>query len=71
MSDVPSYWEELERPGPDSALVDGVELRAGSRVRLHPRTSADVFDLALAGMTAVVESIEQDTEGQIQGKRSG
>ena len=37
MSDVPSYWEELERPGPDTVEVDGVALRARSRVRLKPR----------------------------------
>ena len=49
MTDVPSYWEELERPGPDTVEVDGVALRARSRVRLKPRKGGDVFDLALAG----------------------
>jgi hydrogenase maturation protease len=58
-------WEELERPGPAVVAVNGGELRAGSRVRLCPRPGADVFDLALAGRTAVVESIEQDLEDQI------
>ena len=67
MSDVPSYWEELERPGPDTVTVDGVELRARSRVRLRPRRSGgDVFDVALDGRTAVVEGIEQDLDGNIQ-----
>jgi hydrogenase maturation protease len=66
MSDVPSYWEELERPGPDAVNVDGVDLKARSRVRLKPRQGGDVFDLALAGRTAVVEGIEQDMEGNIQ-----
>ena len=42
------------------STVDGVELRRGSRVRLRPRAGGDVFDLALAGRTAVVEAIEQD-----------
>ena len=37
------------------SIVDGVELRRGSRVRLRPRAGGDVFDLALAGRTAVVE----------------
>ncbi|MGI8594779.1 MAG: hydrogenase maturation protease [Solirubrobacteraceae bacterium] len=62
-----SYWEELERPGPDVVVVEGVELRPGSRVRLRPnRSGGDVFDVALAGMTAVVEGIEQDMEDNIQ-----
>ena len=66
MSDVPSYWEELERPGPDAVTVDGVELRARSRVRLKPRAGGDVFDLALAGRTAVVEGIDQDLDGNVK-----
>lgn len=59
-------WEELERPGPDSVEVGGVELRRGSRVRLKPRAGGDIFDAALAGRDAVVEKIEQDMEGLIQ-----
>jgi hydrogenase maturation protease len=59
------YWEELERPGPDSISIDGVELRPGSRVRLAPRPGADVLDLALAGRLAVIEGIEQDLDGQV------
>jgi hydrogenase maturation protease len=66
MSDVPSYWEELARPGPDAVTVDGVELRARSRVRLKPRAGGDVFDLALAGRTAVVEGIDQDLDGNVK-----
>jgi hypothetical protein len=57
-----SEWEFLERPCPDSVEVACVELRAGSRVRLWPRGSGDVFDLALAGRAAVIEAIEQDME---------
>jgi hydrogenase maturation protease len=59
-------WEELERPGPDSIVVAGVELRRRSRVRLRPRAGGDVFDLALAGRTAVIEAIEEDTDGNLQ-----
>jgi hydrogenase maturation protease len=66
MSDRPSYWEELERPGPDSIHLDGAELRRGSRVRLRPRPGGDVFDIALAGMTAVVEGIDEDVDGNLQ-----
>jgi hydrogenase maturation protease len=59
------YWEELERPGPDSVTVDGQELKAGSRVRLNPNPGGDIWDLALTGRAAVIEAIEQDLEGQI------
>ena len=58
-------WDELQRPAPESIEVGGVELRRGSRVRLHPRAGADVFDIALAGRLAVVEAIEQDMEGSV------
>jgi hydrogenase maturation protease len=61
-----SYWEELERPGPDAVLVDGVELRRRSRVRLKPRDTADLWDRALAGRAAQVEAIVQDLEGNVQ-----
>jgi hydrogenase maturation protease len=61
-----SYWEELERPGPDAVTVDGVELRRRSRVRLRPRPGGDVFDLALAGRTALVEGIDEDMEGNLR-----
>jgi hydrogenase maturation protease len=61
-----NHWEELERPGPDVVVVDGVELRRRSRVRLKPRLGGDVWDLVLAGRTAVVEGIEQDMEGNVQ-----
>ncbi|MDQ6818633.1 MAG: hydrogenase maturation protease [Actinomycetota bacterium] len=59
------YWEELERPAPDSVAVSGGQLRAGSRVRLHPRPGGDVFDLVLDGRTAVIEAVEQDMEGRV------
>jgi hydrogenase maturation protease len=44
--------------------IAGVELKVGDRVRLRPGKRADIFDMALAGKTAVVESIEQDYEGK-------
>jgi hydrogenase maturation protease len=46
--------------------VDGVELRRRSRVRLRPRPGGDIFDLALAGRTAVVEGIDEDLEGNLR-----
>jgi hypothetical protein len=45
--------------------VGRFEVRAGHRVRLRPRGGADIMDLALAGMTAAVDSIEQDFEGRV------
>ncbi len=58
-------WQLLEDKTPlDSLRVGGVELRAGDTVRLRPRAGGDVFDLALAGKTAMIESIEQDYEGK-------
>jgi hypothetical protein len=58
-------WQLLEEKTPvESVKVSGVEVRAGARVRLRPRAGGDIFDLALAGRVAVVESIEQDYEGR-------
>jgi hydrogenase maturation protease len=61
-----SYWEELERPAPDVVEVDGVRLRARSRVRLRPAPGGDIMDVALAGRTAVVEGIDEDMEGNLR-----
>jgi hypothetical protein len=61
-------WEFqlLEEKTPvDYVVVSGVELRQGDRVRLRPRQGGDVFDLALAGKEASIESLEHDDEGKI------
>ncbi len=60
-----SYWEELERPGPDSVAIGRVELRRGARVRLRPRSRGDVFDVVLDGKAAVVDGLEEDTDGNV------
>jgi hydrogenase maturation protease len=60
MTERPGDWAALERPPVAAIELDGVLVRPGSRVRLHPRGSGDVFDLALAGRAAVVAAIEQD-----------
>jgi len=60
-----SYWEQLERPGPDSVTVDGVEVRRRSRVRLRPR-GRDVWNIALEGRIAVVEELVESMEGDVQ-----
>jgi hydrogenase maturation protease len=62
---TPGRWEELQAQAPRTVSIGAVEIRSGSRVVLRPRRGGDVFDLALAGKVAVVESIEQDMEGQL------
>ena len=60
-------WQLLEdKPSLESVTAHGVEIKLADRVRLHPKPGADMMDLALAGKIAIVESIEQDYEGQIQ-----
>lgn len=53
--------ESTDRVG--NLHLDDRLVRPGDRVRLHPRSRGDVFDLALAGQTASVESVQQDFEG--------
>jgi hydrogenase maturation protease len=58
-------WQTLEdKTTVESLDVQGVQIRCGERVRLRPRAGGDVFDLALDGKIATIESIEQDYEGQ-------
>ncbi len=45
--------------------IGSAEVRAGDRVRLRPRGRADILDLALAGRTATIDTIEQDYEGRV------
>lgn len=49
----------------ESVHAGPFEIRAGDRVRLRPRGRADILDLALAGMAATVESVEQDFDGRV------
>ena len=60
-----SPFEQEGEPGLESVNVRGVELRCGDRVRLCPNKKADIIDMALAGQTALIESIEQDYEQQV------
>ncbi len=45
--------------------VAGVEIQVGDQVRLHPRCRADIFDIALSGMVATIESIERDFDDRV------
>ncbi|HEY0582406.1 MAG TPA: hypothetical protein VGE94_09495 [Chloroflexota bacterium] len=55
----------LERPTPTTVFISGAAVQPGSKVRLRPRHGADVFDLALDGRVATVESIEQDYDERV------
>jgi hydrogenase maturation protease len=58
-------WRLLEDKAPAGSLsIAGVEVKPGDRVRLRPGKRGDVMDIALAGKTAMIESIEQDYEGK-------
>jgi len=58
-------WQLLEEKTQlDRFEVSGIEVRAGTRVRLRPREGGDVIDMALAGQVATIEGIEQDYEGK-------
>jgi hydrogenase maturation protease len=58
-------WNLLEDKAPVEHIeIDGVEVRTGDRVRLRPAKGGDILDLALRGQIAIVESLEQDYEGQ-------
>ncbi len=50
---------------PESLLVAGIELRPGDQVRLRPKGRNDIFDLALDGRTATIETIERDFGDQL------
>ena len=59
-------WQLLEEKTElESVRVGGVEVKQGDRVRLSPRVGGDIFDIALAGKTAIVEAIEQDYEDKV------
>lgn len=59
-----------EKAPPESVRIwtaeGAVDLRVGDRIRIWPRKTADIIDLALTGKIAVIEAIEQDFEDQIQ-----
>jgi hydrogenase maturation protease len=59
-------WSEIRARPRASVVVAGRELGRGSRVRLRPSARGDIFDLVLAGRTAVVEAVEEDVDGNVQ-----
>ncbi len=68
MRDLRSSNEDFFNPSArlESAMVGGVQVKAGDRVRIRPKKRADVMDMALDGKIAVIEAVEQDVEGGVQ-----
>ncbi len=65
-TDVP-WWDpaadESVRPETDSVVIDGVSVRKGSLVRVHPSRRADAQDLFFAGQEARVTAVLSDVDG--------
>ena len=65
------YWNPDGTSGDETirnleqVRVGATDLKAGDRVRLWPRGGGDIFDLALRGREATVESIQQDYENRV------
>ncbi|MDQ6707512.1 MAG: hypothetical protein M3Z85_16235, partial [Acidobacteriota bacterium] len=56
----------IEEPAaPDSIRIFGVEVKKGDRVRLWPKKGGDIFDMALEGMVAIIDTVEQDFEDRV------
>jgi hypothetical protein len=61
-----SDWNPMEeKAAVESVLVFGIDLKRGDRVRLWPKKSADIMDIALAGQVAEIEAIEVDYDDHI------
>ena len=59
-------WDPLfDRPRLECVRVDGLLVKQGDRVRLHPIGRADILDIALDGKIATIEAIEQDFEERV------
>ena len=57
-------WHALEdKTQVEQVTIAGIDVRVGDRVRLRPRQGGDVLDIVLASQVGVVESLEQDYEG--------
>jgi hypothetical protein len=52
-------------PWTDTVVVAGVEVRTGSRVRLHPSHRADAHDMFFADMAATVAGVFRDVDGEM------
>ena len=57
--------EAAADPSASSIDIAGVEVRMGTRVRLHPSHRADAQDLFLHGLAATVAGIFTDVDGEV------
>jgi hypothetical protein len=66
MRDAQASREDFFNPGTKLKQVNvaGVDLKAGDRVRIHPKGRAGAMDIALRGKVAVIDAIEEDAEGR-------
>lgn len=62
---LPAQLQRLHGALRRQAPATGAPLAPGDRVRLRPRGRADIFDLALAGRSATILSVEQDVEDRV------
>jgi hypothetical protein len=60
-----NFFGDFERRTLECVQVGAFEVRRGDRVRLRPLGRADILDLALDGMSATVEAVEQDYDGNV------
>jgi hypothetical protein len=58
-------WDPYASP-PAAVRCQGRTLRAGDRVRLHPRPGGDLFNRVLDGKAARIQAVEQEAEGAVQ-----
>ena len=59
-------WDFLKMNTSLEAIeIDGRWIKTGTRVRIKPRSRADIMDMALEGRIAVIEAIEQDVEDRV------
>jgi hypothetical protein len=66
---VVPWWDPVAdaavSPEHDCVRVGDVDIRRGSRVRVHPRRRADAQDMFFAGRTATVHAVHLDVDGSV------
>jgi hypothetical protein len=63
VTSVESFFNPESKP--QSFVLGGVAVKKGDRVRVRPKSRADIMDIALTGKIGIIESIEQDAEDKI------
>ncbi len=60
-------WQLLEEHTPlEFVSVSGSQVKQGDREILRPKAGGDIFDMALANKIAIIESILQTYEDEVQ-----